>query len=635
MSRIDPAASMFLRSGCTMPTSAVEVRRSSIWGQSVLRCSGCDYGIQEEHNVPNLPSCSDSCHGDGRDWSFRGNARVKQQPFLRNTLLPVVDTARSSSSSFLTSLNAQPSDAGTNGMPSGPDCGMKALQFLGSFSGNIECRMSSVQPNAEPDKTWSQYTQELIRALQIGGSRTKMEAAIAVRSLASSHNVHQVPLIAAGGLRPLVDLLSYEAGETHWPPEMKEKATITVRAEAALALASLSVSNDENKAAIGSAGAIPRLCDLIQFDEDNDNPAETSFQKQEMAPFLVLARDAGAGALSCLAKIEANKEAMIAANAIPFLVRMVDQGTSFGRAAAANILAKLATGDNTRNKIIIGKAGAIPALLRLIKQGSPKARETAAEALANLALNEYNKLKIIKEGGIDCLSKMMESCSQAEKDAAEAAVKVLQPAVGAVSESEALADDRNWSTDDDNGKDGASKKASRRVGDITPYQQEKISNDFTGEVSASRHRGIMSMLHTNLNDLTPLTSVQNVLTSELTSSLAPPLVGQPSIQADSLVVLSKESLYLTQSRKRMKLSHPLTYNICGSPVTKLPPLEDESARVASQTLYEGDFAQRPFNDDRKIPCSSGWGRVGFSSYQDHTNGEPRQTAESDETQPIS
>lgn len=50
-----------------------------------------------------------------------------------------------------------------------------------------------------------------------------------------------------------------------------------------------------------------------------------------MAPFLVLARDAGAGALSCLAKNENNKEAILAAQAVPVLIRMVDRGTSFGR----------------------------------------------------------------------------------------------------------------------------------------------------------------------------------------------------------------------------------------------------------------------------------------------------------------
>ncbi|KAL2623311.1 hypothetical protein R1flu_003516 [Riccia fluitans] len=648
MSRTDLATSMFLRSGCTLPNSAVDAERSTQWGHPVLHGKGSDFGTSEEQSVPNLPSCSDSWHGDGREWSFRENPHVKQ-PFLRSTLPAPGDGIRSLSSSFLMSLNSQPANAGANRMHSRADCGIKALQFLGSFSGSLEGRMSSVQESAETDKTLSQYTQELIRALQMGGSRTKMEAAIAVRSLAASHNVHQFALIAAGGLRPLVDLLSYEADETHWPPEMKQKATITVRAEAALALASLSVSNDENKGAIGAAGAIPRLCDLIQFDGDNDNPAATSYQKQEMAPFFVLARDAGAGALSCLAKNESNKEAMIAANAVPLLVRMVDQGTSFGRAAAANVLAKLATGDSAQNKIIIGQAGAIPALLRLIKQGSPKARETAAEALANLAINECNKSKILREGGIDCLLKMMESCSQAENDAAAAAVKVLQSLVGAVSESNVLTDDRNWSTNDNNRQHVSSrKKALRRESDTKLYLQEKKNpKDFESEVSASRRRGIMSMLNTNtnLNDLTsPLKSLQTVFTSELTSSVAPALVGQPSIQADSVVGLSKESSYLTHSRKRMKLSHP-TYNICGPALTNLPPLADETAGVGSQTLYEGDYVHAALSEDRRFPCSPSRGRVGFGSYQGHvvSNGdypngeglEPWQAAECAQLQPVS
>jgi hypothetical protein len=50
-----------------------------------------------------------------------------------------------------------------------------------------------------------------------------------------------------------------------------------------------------------------------------------------MAPFLILARDAGVGALSCLSKNEKNKEAILAAQAVPVLVHMVDHGTSFGR----------------------------------------------------------------------------------------------------------------------------------------------------------------------------------------------------------------------------------------------------------------------------------------------------------------
>nr|PNR33002.1 hypothetical protein PHYPA_024945 [Physcomitrium patens] len=62
---------------------------------------------------------------------------------------------------------------------------------------------------------------------------------------------------------PLVDLLKYKAEESHWPLELREKTSITVQAEAALAIASLCANNDNMKDVIGAAGAIPLLCDLI------------------------------------------------------------------------------------------------------------------------------------------------------------------------------------------------------------------------------------------------------------------------------------------------------------------------------------------------------------------------------------
>jgi len=109
-----------------------------------------------------------------------------------------------------------------------------------------------------------QDIQELIYALQMGGSRCKMEAAIAIRSLVTSHHILQSVFIEIGVIGPLVDLLKYIAEEAYWPTELRAKATITVRAEAALALGSLCVNNDYNKDAIGATGAIPLLCELIQ-----------------------------------------------------------------------------------------------------------------------------------------------------------------------------------------------------------------------------------------------------------------------------------------------------------------------------------------------------------------------------------
>jgi len=69
-----------------------------------------------------------------------------------------------------------------------------------------------------------------------------------------------------------------------------------------------------------------------RFNGNNYNPKITfNYNSQEMAPFFILAQDASVGALSCLLTSEKNKQAIIASQAIPNLVQMVDEGTSFGR----------------------------------------------------------------------------------------------------------------------------------------------------------------------------------------------------------------------------------------------------------------------------------------------------------------
>jgi hypothetical protein len=72
------------------------------------------------------------------------------------------------------------------------------------------------------------------------------------------------------------------------------------------------------------------------------------------------------------------------------------------RAAAANIISKLASGEHAiNNRLMLGhEPGAITSLICLLKYGSSKAKETAIEALENLALNDWNKRRIVQEGGI-------------------------------------------------------------------------------------------------------------------------------------------------------------------------------------------------------------------------------------------
>ena len=76
-----------------------------------------------------------------------------------------------------------------------------------------------------------------------------------------------------------------------------------------------------------------KFCTMYcSLDEKNYNPTITlNHNSQEMAPFFILARDAGIGALSCLSKSEKNKEAIMTTEIIPTLIQMIDQGTSFGR----------------------------------------------------------------------------------------------------------------------------------------------------------------------------------------------------------------------------------------------------------------------------------------------------------------
>lgn len=240
MSGIESAASMFLRSG----GMAVATADTGPWSYAAQHCSSCDLGTAE------LLSAQGKCWTvEGAEKRFRGNGNGKSA--FRANLQPQGQREEVNGDEFLAAAAAM----------RGLNCGY----LVPSHAAENGVGGSGVgQKPAEVDAMKSYTIQDLIKALQMGRSRSKMEAAITVRSLAASSNAHQAAFIAAGGIRPLVELLIYEAGETHWPPEMREKATITVRAEAALALASLSVSNDDNKGAIGAAGAIPLLCSLIQ-----------------------------------------------------------------------------------------------------------------------------------------------------------------------------------------------------------------------------------------------------------------------------------------------------------------------------------------------------------------------------------
>lgn len=232
------------------------------------------------------------------------------------------------------------------------------------------------------------------------------------------------------------------------------------------------------------------------------------------------------------------------------------------------------------------ETGAIASLLRLLKHGSSKAKETAAEALENLALNDWNKTKIVQEGGIECLTKLLENGTSTEQEAATATLKVLktctsfdimqqeridgsgdcgihevepsnQPTTNTSGYAENVENGEFCkSMGYENGNFMQEKEITIDVASTTTMDELQHSNNHIYEnlqTSKSSHLWQKNLLKKNLE----LFGVQNISTSELTSTLAPPLIGQPSIQVDAILENIKKPVESNlPNNKRMKMATP-------------------------------------------------------------------------------
>jgi hypothetical protein len=289
------------------------------------------------------------------------------------------------------------------------------------------------------------------------------------------------------------------------------------------------------------------------------------------------------------------------------------------------VLAKLTTGDNVQNKAVVGKEGAIPALLRLIKHGSPKARETAAEALANLALYDWNKAKIIQEGGIDCLSKMVEGGGlQPEKDAAAAALNVLKGSLESPSKPQNGTDEKSLSSADTK-QETSEERQQPKPDDETPglkarqpkrvaAGEEHLQSSIVKGCANSQSHNSMPVLRTNFSGINPLLpAMQTIVTSELTSSLAPPLVGQPSIQADAVPGFCPKGVSpVMPGRKRLKMT--------------LPDMDARSAQLTkepgNQTCFHTNVEPMSYSVDKRSSAAGSWLRYRGGQYQAHQSFHP-------------
>ncbi|EEF32796.1 E3 ubiquitin ligase PUB14, putative [Ricinus communis] len=181
--------------------------------------------------------------------------------------------------------------------------------------------------------------------------------------------------------------------------------SMEARENAAATLFSLSVI-DENKVAIGAAGAMPALIDLLR--------EGTPRGKKDAAT-----------AIFNLSIYQGNKARAVKAGIVPSLMQLLkDPGGGMVDEALA-ILAILAS--HQEGKVAIGQAKPIPVLVEVIRTGSPRNRENAAAVLWSLCAGDLQQLKLAKESGAEeALKELSESGTDRAKRKAGSLLELIQ-----------------------------------------------------------------------------------------------------------------------------------------------------------------------------------------------------------------
>lgn len=108
---------------------------------------------------------------------------------------------------------------------------------------------------------------------------------------------------------------------------------------------------------------------------------------------------------------DANKTAIAAQEAIPYIVEVLQNGgTMEARGNAAAALFSLSAVDE--NKAKIGVSGAIPALVNLLRDGNSMAKKDSASALFNLCIHRENRIPCVRAGMIPVLLKLVSNHSE-------------------------------------------------------------------------------------------------------------------------------------------------------------------------------------------------------------------------------
>ena len=250
------------------------------------------------------------------------------------------------------------------------------------------------------------------------------------------------------------------------------------------------------------------------------------------------------------------------------------------------------------------EVGVITSLLHLLKQGSSKAKERAAKAIENLALNDWNKTKIIQEGGVECLMQLLKDGTLAEQEIATIALKTLKVSTSfeKIQQQEGIDGNKNCNNHEvelsnqpmtnisghvenvgnedlcksigyQNRKFTQEKEMTTNVAPTTMMDDLQHSNNYIYENSQiSKNSNVWQNGFSRKNLILP--RLQSISASELTSSLAPPLIGQPSMQIDAILENIKKPIEPNlPSSKRMKMTIP---HIQDNQNTNVPPKKNVS-----------------------------------------------------------
>ncbi|KAF5741355.1 ARM repeat superfamily protein [Tripterygium wilfordii] len=236
----------------------------------------------------------------------------------------------------------------------------------------------------EDEETWNHRKQtritELSSKLINGDLQTQIDAARDIRKLVRKSSVKiRSKFAAAGVIQHLVLMLL--------------SPNLDARHASLLALLNLAVRNERNKVNIVTAGAIPPLVELLNFQNSS-------------------LRELAAAAILTLSAAAPNKPKIAASGAAPLLVQILISGSVQGKVDAVTALHNLSIGAEDSNLIL--DARAVPPLIDLLKECKKysKFAEKATALLEILSYSEEGRIAITNlDGGILTLVETVEDGS--------------------------------------------------------------------------------------------------------------------------------------------------------------------------------------------------------------------------------